>query len=477
MYVVPTDSNEWVRPMASSVLQAADELILRYDLASLHDVSDEDLCLDVGQAEALSRALSAIQVAGAAEIADRSRRELGIDGLSQRHGCVSPIPFLESLVRISGAEASRRIHLGQALRSSTSLTGEPLAARCAVLARAVEAGEVGPEAAAVIVRAFDDARRTAVPDDLDIAEIGLVEYAREKPVQYVADLAVVVRDRLDPDGVLPREQEARLRRGIRLGRERNGIVPIHGALAPTTAALLKSAFDEAGAPGAQPRFLSEDDRREGTLTTVNEDEVEVVTVRDVRTRDQRQHDTLDGLLRAGVRNTGREKGQVRSLAEVTARVSLADLEAGTGVGAIDGIREPVSMKTIERILCDAVFRRAVLGNDGEVLALGKARYPFSSAQRKAMIARDGDTCLFCDAPVAWADAHHVKEFYTHGAVGTTDIDNGVLLCPGHHELIHHSQWQLRMMGGIPHVLAPPEIDPSQTWKRVGKQRVRLGLTG
>jgi hypothetical protein len=282
---------------------------------------------------------------------------------------------------------------------------------------------------------------------------------------------------LTPDGVLPREQETRARRGFRLGRERNGIVPFSGGAEPVTAALLKAVFAEANAPGAKPRFLSEDDRRDGTVTTVSDDGAETVSIRDTRSRDQRQYDVFAGLVKAGTRNTGFEPGQLRSTAEVTVHVSLADLESGKGLGWIDGIHEPVSLKTVERLNCDAVFRKAVLGNDGEVLALGKARYPFSSAQRKAIIVRDGDTCLLCDAPAAWADTHHVQEYFTHGAVGKTDVDNCVLLCEPHHDLIHHSEWRISMIGGIPHLLAPPEIDPGQTVKRLGRPKVQFPPTG
>jgi Domain of unknown function (DUF222) len=462
---------------STSDLESARRLLHGFELAGLPGASDEILCAIVDQAEALARAVSAIQVAAAAEIAEHSRRELGTAGLAQRHGCASAVAFLEGLARISGAEASRRIHLGTALRRGVALTGESLPPRFPVLAVAVAGGDVGPEAAALIVRALDDARRVARLEDLDAAEAGLVRHAQDNRVQYVFDLAIQLRDRLDPDGVLPREQEAKLRRGIQLGRERNGIVPIRGGLAPVPAALLKSAFDEANAPGAQPRFLSDDDRREGTVTTLNDAGAEVVTIRDLRTREQRQHDVLDGLLKSGVRNTGFEPGQIRSTAEVTAHIALADLESEHGVGWIDGIREPVSVSTIERLACDSVFRRVVLGNDGEILAFGRARYPFSSAQRKAMIVRDGDTCVLCDAPVAWADAHHVQEFYTHGAAGKTNVDNGVMLCGTHHDLIHHTDWRITMVNGIPHVLAPPEVDPGQTWKRVGRSRVPFRRTG
>jgi hypothetical protein len=462
---------------STAELDAALELLGAFDLSGLPIADDKVVTGIAVAAESLARRLSAVQVSVAAEIADRSRHELGTAGLSARHRCVRPAAFLERVLRISGAEAARRVQLGSALRRNLTMTGEVLEPRFPMLAEAVAAGDVGPEAAAIIVRALDDARRVADPGDLNVAEAGLVEHAKVNAVQQVSDLAIVIRDRLDPDGVLPREQETRARRGFRLGRERNGIVPFSGGAEPVTAALLKSAFDEANAPGAKPRFLSEGDRRDGTVTTVADDGSERVTVRDVRARDQRQHDVFAGLLKAGVRNTGFEAGQLRSIAEVTVHISLADLQAGTGLGWIDGIQEPVSMNTVERLACDAVFRRAVLGNDGEVLALGKAQYPFNSAQRKAIIVRDGDTCLLCDAPVTWADTHHVQEFFTHGAVGTTDVDNGVMLCGPHHDLIHHSEWRITMIGGIPHLLAPPEIDPGQTWKRLGKPKVQFPYTG
>jgi hypothetical protein len=70
------------------------------------------------------------------------------------------------------------------------LTGERVPARCPGLALAVTDGTVGPEAAVVIMRALDDVRRVAHPADLDAAEAGLVEQARQHPVQYVTDEGV-----------------------------------------------------------------------------------------------------------------------------------------------------------------------------------------------------------------------------------------------------------------------------------------------
>jgi hypothetical protein len=439
---------------------------------------DDELCGFAAQIEGLGRLVDSLRLTVAAEVGERSRVELGAGSLAQRHGHMKGVHLLEYLTRISNAEASRRIRLGAALRTDTTLAGERLSSAFSAVADAMIAGEIGVDAALSIVRCLGDARRTANDDDLVAAELVLVEKAILDPADCVSDLARVLRDRLDPDGVRPREDEIRIRRGIRLGRERNGVTPISGGLEPTTAALLKSAFSEANAPGAQPRFLSEQDRRDGTETTRAADGTEIVTMRDVRSREQRQHDVFAGLLKAGVRNVGTQDGQLRSSADVTAVILLSDLTNGTGPGWLEGIEEPVSASTVERLACDARYRRIILGADGEVLQLGKTRYPFSGAQRRALAVRDGG-CVWdgCTAPPGWCDAHHVREYKSNGGRGTTDIENGVLLCEAHHTLLHHSEWQLRMVNGRPHLLAPFAIDPAQTWRPVGKSRVILGRTG
>jgi hypothetical protein len=137
-----------------------------------------------------------------------------------------------------------------------------------------------------------------------------------------------------------------------------------------------------------------------------------------------------------------------------------------------------SASTMERLACDARYRSIILGADSEVLHLGKTRYPFSTAQRRALAVRDGG-CTWdgCTAPPGWCDAHHLREYNSNGGQGTTDIDNGVVLCETQHTFLHHSKWQLRMVNGKPQVLAPLAIDLSQTWRPVGKSRITLGMTG
>lgn len=92
-----------------------------------------------------------------------------------------------------------------------------------------------------------------------------------------------------------------------------------------------------------------------------------------------------------------------------------------------------------RLACQANIIPFVLGGQGEVLDLGRARRLFSSAQRKAMALRDRQcTADGCEVPAAWCEAHHHKQPWSHG--GKTDLADGKLLCPFHHHRAHDPGW-------------------------------------
>jgi hypothetical protein len=40
-------------------------------------------------------------------------------------------------------------------------------------------------------------------------------------------------------------------------------------------------------------------------------------------------------------------------------------------------------------------------------------------------------------------------------------------------MIHTNDFTLRMIGGRPHMLAPPWLDPSQTWRPLGNPRLKM----
>ena len=89
-----------------------------------------------------------------------------------------------------------------------------------------------------------------------------------------------------------------------------------------------------------------------------------------------------------------------------------------------------------------------------------------------MIARDGDRCIVpgCRVRAAATDAHHVV-FYSLG--GSTDIDNGVLLCPAHHHALHQGAFEIRMVDGMPYYRAGADKGDETAWKAASRNRLTL----
>lgn len=99
-----------------------------------------------------------------------------------------------------------------------------------------------------------------------------------------------------------------------------------------------------------------------------------------------------------------------------------------------------------RLACDALVCRFLTGPSGELLDLGRSQRTVSSAQWKALRLRDRH-CQWpgCTRPWTWCDAHHIRHWTHH--LGTTDLDNLILLCRHHHTLIHRNGWELRGTAG------------------------------
>jgi len=111
--------------------------------------------------------------------------------------------------------------------------------------------------------------------------------------------------------------------------------------------------------------------------------------------------------------------------------------AGWGSGG-----DKITATQARRLACTAGIIPAVLGGKGEILDLGRRKRLFSPGQRKALRLRDRHCrAEGCTVPATWCEAHH-KTPWSHG--GTTDLNNGVLLCSHHHRVIHdpnyHHEW-------------------------------------
>jgi hypothetical protein len=102
--------------------------------------------------------------------------------------------------------------------------------------------------------------------------------------------------------------------------------------------------------------------------------------------------------------------------------------------------ETITIEAARRLACDADIATVLLNGRGEILELGRTRRVASDAQYKALVIRDGG-CRFpgCDRPPGWTQVHHIVQWPDGGR---TDLDNLVLLCLTHHQLIHHQHWRI-----------------------------------
>lgn len=188
---------------------------------------------------------------------------------------------------------------------------------------------------------------------------------------------------------------------------------------------------------------------------------------DDRNGGEKRADILRGVFESASRNpnTPRMGGAAPT---VMVHVNAVDLLDGKGVGWTEGVEAPVSLKTVEQMICSGGYRKVVFGESGEILHLGKKIRCFTAAQRAAIAARDGG-CVIpgCTVTAHWSEVHHVIPWQFGGE---TEVENGVLLCWYHHHSIETSGWEIRMIRGRPEVKAPVWLDATGTWRPASTHR-------
>ncbi|WP_017794342.1 HNH endonuclease signature motif containing protein [Leucobacter salsicius] len=362
---------------------------------------------------------------------------------------------------------------------------------------------------------FDDADDDT---DLDAAD----DQSADAPLPQDSDTVRLICERwcayLDQDGSEPAEEEALANRYFKLGREKNGLVPAHGLLTPDTAALMGSLFSSinspltstnldagagagAGADQSRVRFvesgptalLPESAQGDPSSALSDSSRFAPEIPSDGRSYGQKVHDALRIVAEIAARAAETPQlggAPVTVLIQTTqeeltdslqrdlelaaefplaASVNTAANTASSGAAGTawlhghDGLPTPVSMAVARHGICTGATQRVITGPHGEILGIESPTRTFTPHQRRAITARDGG-CIIpgCTVPALWCEVHHVVE-WAQG--GPTSTDNGVLLCWYHHRNIDSNDWHIRMMEGLPEVLAPPWIDPHQLWRK------------
>ncbi|WJL94305.1 DUF222 domain-containing protein [Microbacterium sp. ET2] len=400
----------------------------------------------------LKRHVDAAYAGVAAEVARQSRAELGRDSLAKRQGFGSPAVLISTTTGTSVGESVRMIQVGEATAPRIALSGEQLPARCPHVAAAVSAGRMGMTAAASIVTMLTKLALRVDSVRLDDAERQMCDLAPGLRPDELVKLLARVEAHLDPDGVAPRHEELRGARTLVI-QERDGMLVISAKLDVETGAPVKAAIESlVGATLRRNEHAPDDDR-------------------DVRSVKQMSADALADICRHAI---GCDEVPTAPSATVVIRMDLASLESGLGAATIDGIAQPVPAGMIRRLAADQQVIPCVLGGESEILDWGRSRRLFTTAQKLAIVERDGG-CIDCGAPPAWCHVHHISWWNRDG--GATDLRNGVLLCTGCHHRLHADGWEIIVDGmgvdGRVHLVPPPWIDPQRRPRLAGQARYRL----
>ncbi|NYF10074.1 hypothetical protein HDC94_001230 [Leifsonia sp. AK011] len=395
----------------------------REDAARL---GDDDLLAEQAAFAAARRLVDAGAAAVAAEIAERSRRELGAAGLAQSRGERTPESLVARMTGLSKRDAGTLVRIG-------ALVSEP-APWLKTVAVAVGDGRLSLEGADV-VRAGLGAPGAVAEGDLARAATVLVESAPGLTLDELAMRARRVRSELDVAGVPAREEELRERRFLSLTPQPDGMTRISGLLDPESAAVVSGAIDAATSPRrGGPRFVDPSAAPAGSDTE------------DSRTIPQLLADALVDIVALATRA---DRGAVFGARRVGVRVHVAgkDLRAGVGFAQLEGQTQLVSVETAARVACDAGIVPVEFDSDGRVLNVGRTQRHHTPRMRVALAARDGG-CLFpgCGRPPEWCEAHHTKEWFRDD--GETSVDDGVLLCRHHHRVVHNRHWRIVREGTV-----------------------------
>ena len=409
----------------------------------------------------IRRLADAAQSRVAAEIARRSRAELGKDSLARKTGFRTASTMVATTTGISIAEAQRLIQVGEATAPRANLVGERLPAKHAAVAAAVECGALGVTTASQIIEMLDRVALRAGAERVSSMEKALVEAADGLRPDEVTKLILRAQAHLDPDGQEPRDRARRDARSLVIREDADGTILITARLDAASAAPVVTALE-----GVVTQQF-----RAGDRTAASDAPAPAETVNEPRTRKQLLADALVAIC---THATGCDEVPTGPATTVVVRMSLDDLLHGTGIAQIDGIGTPVSAETARKLASDAEIIPCVLGGDGAVLDWGRARRLFTHDQKLALVERDGG-CAFCGAPPGQTVVHHIR--WWERDHGSTDLANGLLLCTVCHHRVHDDGWEIRIDGpGVDSpvwFIPPPWVDPARTPRKGGAARYRL----
>lgn len=361
--------------------------------------------------------------------------------------------ILADRLRITPADAGRRMHEAADLAPRTALNGELLPIRLPHTATAERDGDIGSGHVKVIRDFFRHLPAAVDPADRDHAEEYLADLSRRLRPDEVRRCAQRVAAHLNPDDEFSDRDRARNRyfhlkpQGV--DKMRSGTFCVE----PELGAYLESIFAKLAAPG----MCNPDDATPVVDGIADPD----ASARDTRSPGQRRHDALATICRNSL--SSGELGSHRGLpVTVIATATVRDLQDCTGVATTGG-GSLLPMRDLIRMAGTSMPYLAIFdGHTERPLHFGRAKRLATADQRLALHATDrGCTYPACPSSGYVCETHHLREWADGGS---TDIDNLAFVCPTHHRMAGTDQYRWRTSrnrAGRIQWTPPHHIDPTE----------------
>ncbi|MCV7284497.1 HNH endonuclease [Mycolicibacterium wolinskyi] len=360
---------------------------------------------------------------------------------------------LVNCLRISRAEAGRRIADAADLGPRWAVNGESLQPKLPKTAAAQLRGEVGTEHVRVIRKFFASLPGWVGADDRAKAETILARSAPRLSPDELRQATDRMLMTIDPDGKPPSDADRARRRYLYVGKQDpDGMSEVKGLLDPEA----RAVWDAISAKWAAPGMCNPDDE---TACVDGEPDKEAVE-RDSRTQIQRNHDAFKAVGRAMLASG--ELGQHNGLpCTVVVTTTLAEIESGEG-WAVTGGGSMLPMADVIRLASHAHHYLCVYESHTEVpMYLGRTKRVASPGQRIVLYASDrGCTRPGCTAPPYWCEVHHRDKDWIAG--GHINVDELTLACKPDHRLLTNKGWKTRIRkDGRTEWIPPPQLDTGQ----------------
>jgi hypothetical protein len=367
-------------------------------------------------------------------------------------GAKSFTKVLSTRLRISAAEASRRLKHAALLGLRVGLTGEPLAPLWPTVAHGQADGLISTEHITKITSFFHKLPQAIDAPTRDGAETELAKHACRLTVDGFVTAANHLAYLLNQDGTFSdadRVAQSYFHHGK---QDADGLIPVKGKLTPEAWALMEPIIEQHAAPG----MCNPTDENPCVTGTPSEEQ----TRADTRTQGQRNHDALMWICRQLLSTT--PVGTINGLpANVIIVANLTDLEQGTGHGiTAGGTRLPIS--DVLKLAAHSRPWLALFDGNGLPLHFGRSRRTASMAQRLMLLAKHrGCTMPGCTASAYRSQVHHANTDWQHG--GQTDIDELTLACGPDNRMVDALGWSTRNRptDGVTEWTPPPELDRGQ----------------